>query len=87
MKINDPYYSYREIKKITGCNELKLDLINDELECIIVMVAHEEYKLFDIEQIVNNQKIKIVIDQPGIWNKYEWKNTSIKYHQVGKLML
>ena len=87
VKINDPYYSYREIKKITGCNELKLDLINDELECIIVMVAHEEYKLFDIEQIVNNQKIKIVIDQPGIWNKYEWKNTSIKYQQVGKLML
>lgn len=86
VKINDPYYSSKEIKNITGCDELKLDF-DEEPECLIVMVAHEEYKLMDIEKVVHNRKIKSIIDQPGIWNKYEWKNVSIKYQQVGKLML
>lgn len=86
VKVNDPYYGSDEIKKTTGCDELKLNS-NGELDCIIVMVAHDEYKLLDIGQIVKKYKIQIIIDQPGIWNKYEWKDTSTKYQQVGKLML
>lgn len=87
VKVNDPYYSPEEITNLTGCDSLKLISDFSGLDCLILMVAHEEYKLMDIGKIISNQTLQIIIDQPGIWNKYEWRDTSIKYLQVGKKVL
>lgn len=87
VKVNDPYYSPKEITSLTGCDNLNLISDFSGLNCLILMVAHEEYKLMDIEKIISNQTLQIIIDQPGIWNKYEWRNTSINYLQVGKKVL
>lgn len=87
VKVNDPYYSPEEIKSLTGCDSLKLISDFSGLECLILMVAHEEYKLMDIGKLISNQTIQIIIDQPGIWNKYDWSNTRIRYLKVGKKRL
>lgn len=85
VKVNDPYYSSDEIMKYTRCNKMDIGVNMNELECIIVMVAHEEYKLSDINKLINkNSKIKMVIDQSGVWSNYEWENKKIIYKQVGK---
>ncbi len=86
VEIHDPYYSSEEIMEITECKKINLDSENKYFDCIILMVAHDEYKLMDIYKFATKNSTQIIIDQSGIWNDCRWKSAKIKYVKVGELL-
>ena len=72
--------------EITECKKINLDSENKYFDCIILMVAHDEYKLMDIYKFATKNSTQIIIDQSGIWNDCRWKSAKIKYVKVGELL-
>ncbi len=81
--ITDPKASLEEVKKnynivLTDINDL------NEIDALIVAVAHDEYKKLKIEDMDKfyGSSQKILIDIPGIYNKDKYEKAGYKYWRL-----
>lgn len=82
----DPYADSEETKKEYGIKLSKMDELS-ELDCIIVAVAHSEYRQLCIDQIKRlygskELKEKVLIDVKGIFNRVELEKEDLRYWRL-----
>ncbi len=82
VKVNDPYYSQEEIKRITGCDSFEFPKEMGEFDTILLVADHTHYKSIPIKNILENLKnCKLILDNTGIWKSIDFGK--IKYHLAG----
>ena len=85
IKVNlyDPFYSSKEIKKITGLNSFKYPQDLKKFECIVLSVDHDFFRkdFFNTKKFLNNSKF--ILDNMGIWKNFRMPK-NIKYKVSGE---
>ena len=67
IKVNDPLYTFKEIKKISGKETFDLKNLN-KFDIIIVASNHKQYKNINKKTLVRLTKdCKCILDNCGIW--------------------
>ncbi|MFQ5673522.1 MAG: UDP binding domain-containing protein [Nitrospinales bacterium] len=82
--VNDPHYSAAELEHLIPYGRpLSLESLPPGLDAIIVMSDHSQYRGLSQEQLdsIIHPKIKLIIDNTGIFSKYHFQHAC--YHQVG----
>ena len=71
IDVCDPYVISSEIKKQYGIHLIKLnEILQNNYDCVLIGVAHNQFENIDVNGFVNNNKI--VFDIKGMYdNKYE----------------
>ena len=83
VKVNDPYFSDKEIKDLTGCEKVKFPDGMKDRDTIVIVSPHMLYKYTDTQKILNNlNNAKCILDNMGIWNDMQIPD-SIAYHEAG----
>lgn len=81
--VNDPYFNEEEIKEITGCEILDFPKGLFDVDTILVVSPHMNYKKIHEEDLINHFKnIKLIIDNMGVWNNIKFPDF-IEYHEAG----
>jgi hypothetical protein len=85
VKINDPYYSTEEIKKITGADSFEFPDELSQFECILVVAGHRLYQAISENKLKNClTNCKLVIDNvEEAWKVFDWRSTGIEYFVAG----
>jgi hypothetical protein len=85
VKINDPYYSTEEIKKITGADSFEFPDELSQFECILVVAGHRLYQAISENKLKNClTNCKLVIDNVEEARKvFDWRSTGIEYFVAG----
>ena len=85
VKINDPYYSREEIKKITGADSFEFPDGLSEFECILIVAGHRLYRAISENQLKRRlSKCKLIIaNLEETWSDFDWKSSGIEYHIAG----
>lgn len=85
VKINDPYYTADEIKKLTGTGNFEFPDGLSEFDCILVVAGHRLYKAIpEAKLIAHLKKCKLILDNlEETWRTFDWHSTGIKYHIAG----
>lgn len=82
--VNDPHYSAAELESLIPSGEaLSFDNLPPELDAVMVMSDHSQYKCLSQKKLdsIIHPNIKLIIDNTGIFSKYHFKHAC--YHQVG----
>ncbi len=85
LKINDPYYSPEEIKKLTGTDSFEFPQGLSEFECILIVAGHRLYRAISESQLKSclvNCKL-IISNLEETWSDFDWESTGIEYHIAG----
>lgn len=83
VKVNDPYYTDEEIKKITGCEPLKFPDGLQDRDIVVIVAPHMKYKYTNTQDILKNLKnTKFVLDNMGIWKDMPLLD-NVEYHEAG----
>jgi len=85
VKVNDPYYTPEEIKRITACDSF---LFPDDLrnfDCIVIVAGHRLYKAVPEIKLLNHLKdCKLVLDNlEETWKDLDLRSVGIEYHTAG----
>ena len=73
IKIHDPLYTEKEIKKISGKQTFDLKDLN-KFDVIIVASDHTQYKKINKKALVRLTKdCKFILDNCGIWEDVKFK--------------
>jgi nucleotide sugar dehydrogenase len=85
VKINDPYYTPEEIKRLTGACTFSFPHGLSEFECIIIVAGHRLYKAVPEAKLLEHLKnCKLVLDNlEETWRTFDWCSTGIEYHIAG----
>jgi hypothetical protein len=85
VKINDPYYTQEEIKKIAGIEVFEFPNGLTEFECILIVASHRIYRAIPESQLLKFlTKCKLIIDNlEEAWKNFDWASTEIEYHIAG----
>ena len=85
VKINDPYYTPEEIKKLTGADTFGFPDGLAEFDCIVIVAGHRLYRAIPESQLKKHLKnCKLVIDNlEETWKQLNWTSTGIKYFVAG----
>lgn len=70
IKLFDPYYSNKEIKKIANVDVFKFPNQINKFDCLIVLVNHNFFINY-YKKICGDSKLKFLIDNTGALNKYK----------------
>jgi len=86
VKINDPYYTEDEVKKITGAETFKFPDGLSEFECILIVAGHRLYRAIPESQLRRFlTNCKLIIDNlEETWKNFDWSSTGIKYFAAGE---
>jgi UDP-N-acetyl-D-mannosaminuronate dehydrogenase len=82
--LHDPHYSPAELNKLAPfCEAVSLESLPAELDAVIVMSAHSQYRYLSQDQLdaIISPGVKLIIDSTGIFSDYHFKHA--RYHQVG----
>ena len=83
VKVDDPYYTHEEIMELTGCSSLRFPEDLQEMDTILVVSPHMQYKYTNTQQILQNlPNTKLILDNMGIWNDIDFPN-GVKYYEAG----
>jgi len=83
VKVNDPYYTAEEIKKILGVETFDYPDGMVEFDTILIVANHVLYESTKSDEIIGNLKnCRLIIDNMGAWKKINFDNL-IEYHEVG----
>lgn len=83
VKVHDPYYTEEEIKKLTGCDNLIFPEGLKEMDTVIIVSPHMQYKYTNTQNILKNlSNVKLIIDNMGVWNDLPLPE-GIRYHEAG----
>ena len=85
VKINDPYYTPEEIKKLTGAETFRFPEGLSEFECIIIVAGHRIYKAVSEAKLINHlKKCKLVLDNlEETWRRFDLQSAGIEYQIAG----
>jgi UDP-N-acetyl-D-mannosaminuronate dehydrogenase len=85
VKINDPYYSSDEIKKLTGADTFSFPEGLSEFECIVIVAGHRLYKAVPESRLLHHlTRCKLVLDNlEETWRTFDWASSGIEYHISG----
>lgn len=74
IKVNDPLYTAKELKKITKCKTFRFMKDLDKFEVLLVTAGHNAYKNCDKKQLIEKTKnCRCIIDNVGIWEDVKFK--------------
>ena len=85
VKINDPYYTSPEIKRITGRDSFEFPSGLGEFDCIVIVAGHRVYKAIaenTLHQHLGNCKL-IIDNLEETWKAFDWKTHGIEYFVSG----
>jgi nucleotide sugar dehydrogenase len=85
VKVNDPYYTADEIKRITNTETFGFPDGLSEFDCTVIVAGHRVYKAVSEERLMNYLKnCKLVLDNlEETWRSFDWSLTGIEYHVAG----
>lgn len=85
VKINDPYYTQEEIKKITGVESFTFPDDLSEFEAVIIVAGHRLYRAIPESQLRRHlTNCKLIIDNlEETWKNFDWSSTAIRYLVAG----
>jgi len=82
VKVNDPYYSKRELKEITGAEAFDFPEGLSEFDTLLIVSGHAKYVYTNYKRIKSNlENCKLIIDNTGVWKNIDFG--PIEYHEVG----
>jgi hypothetical protein len=83
VKVNDPYYTSEEVKRLTGCETMDFPEGMSDRDTILIVSPHMKFKYVDHRQIMDNLgSVKLILDNMGIWKDKKMPK-SIEYHEAG----
>lgn len=81
VKLHDPYFSEEEVKSITGVESFVFPDDLSGFDTILIVADHKKYTSTPYQKILDRLKnCKLIIDNPGIWNKLPFE---CEYHEAG----
>jgi len=86
VKVNDPYYSPKEVEQIAGTDYFEFPEGLREFEAIIIIPDHSLYRYTNPSPILENlTNCKLILDTTGIWKAiaFNFKSRGIEYHLTG----
>jgi len=85
VKINDPYYTNDEIKKLTGAESFPFPEGLSEFECVLIVAGHRLYRAIPERELMKHlTKCKLIIDNlEEAWRHFDWTPTGMKYLAAG----
>ncbi len=83
VKLYDPFYSAKEIKKILGINTFKFPNDLKNFDAIIVATNHSKFNFSSKEIKKFFKNTKYILDANGIWKKYYSILKGKNYHISG----
>jgi nucleotide sugar dehydrogenase len=85
VKINDPYYSSDEIKRLTGAENFPFPEGLSEFDCVVIVAGHRSYKAVPEAKLKSFLKnCKLVLDNlEEIWQTFDLQSAGIEYHVAG----
>lgn len=85
VKVNDPYYTKDEIKKITGAENFQFPDGLSEFDCILIVAGHRAYKAISESQLKQHlTNCRLVIDNlEETWKEFDWESIGVKYLIAG----
>jgi nucleotide sugar dehydrogenase len=85
VKINDPYYSPEEIRRIASVDSFTFPDGLREFECVLIVAGHRLYRAISeakLKDLLKNCKL-IVDNIEECWHEYDWTSTGIDYRVAG----
>jgi nucleotide sugar dehydrogenase len=81
VKINDPYYTSDEIRRITGAETFQFPEDLQEFDCVVIVAGHRLYRAISQEHLKRHlTKCELVLDNlEETWKDFEWKAIGIRY--------
>jgi len=85
VRINDPYYTPEEIKRLTGTDTFSFPDGLEEFDCIVIVAGHRVYKAVPEAKLMSHLKnCKLVLDNlEETWRTFDWSSSGIEYHIAG----
>ena len=82
LRIYDPYFSEKEIKKILNIRCFKFPSDLKKFDSLVIFIDHDEFKISS--KILNKylKKTRFILDNMGVWENYKL-NLNIDYHISG----
>ena len=82
----DPVADVADVKKFYGIEMVSMEDLKD-LDCLIIAVAHDEFKGLsnaDIAKMFKNEpnESKVIIDVKGVRSKKEFKSLGYRYWRL-----
>lgn len=85
VKLNDPYYTNEEIRKLTETESFQFPEGLSEFECVLIVAGHRVYKAIPDTQLKKHlKKCRLIIDNvEETWKHFDWSSPEIKYYVAG----
>jgi nucleotide sugar dehydrogenase len=84
VKVNDPYYTAEEIKKIAGTGTFSFPEGMEEFEAILIVADHQHYRFTSHGDILKHlKKCKLILDNTDVWKDIDFSGSGIEYHVAG----
>jgi nucleotide sugar dehydrogenase len=85
VKVNDPYYTGDEIKKLAGVESFIFPEGLAEFDCILIVAAHRIYKALSESKLKSHLKnCTLIVDNvEEAWRNFDWQSSGIKYFVAG----
>jgi UDP-N-acetyl-D-mannosaminuronate dehydrogenase len=86
VKINDPYYTADEIKRLTSAETFAFPEGLSEFQAIVIVAGHRLYKAIPEAKLKSHLKnCKLVLDNvEETWRTFDWASLGIEYHIAGE---
>jgi len=86
VRVNDPYYSDDEIKRITGAQSFSFPNDLAQFDCILIVAGHRAYRAIPETQLKGHlKKCKLIIDNlEETWKNYDWASSGVRYSVAGQ---
>lgn len=85
VKVNDPYFTEEEIRKLTGTDTFAFPDDLTEFDCLLIVAGHRIYKAITESQLKNHlTKCRLIIDNiEEAWKEFDWDSLGIRYVIAG----
>jgi nucleotide sugar dehydrogenase len=85
VKVNDPYYTTEEIKRIAGTETFTFPNDLPDFDCIAIVAGHRIYKAVPQSKLLSYLKnCKLVLDNlEETWRGFDLRSAGIEYHVAG----
>src|SRR5436853_7681649 len=86
VRIQDPYYSEEEVRKIAGLGSFKYPSDLKDFDSLVVSVPHLEYTETPVPELLDSIRPgTFVLDAEGAWQSYRdfFQQKKIDYRKIG----
>ncbi len=84
VKVNDPYYSKEDIRKIAGTESFDFPDGLKEFDTLLIVADHQHYRFTPHNVILSSlPNCRLVLDNTEIWKDIDFEGKGIEYHIAG----